>query len=198
MLKVPITLLFSLLTYSIFAQSNTIKTDRPSYSNTPYTVSQKMFQVETGFSRTVIWFGKPYKDLDLQHPSVLIKYGVAKNVELRLMSVYESTKNIVSNGTFKQHYIPFVQVGVKYNFLQQKGIVPKTSLIINYVYNGLQKWRRKKDTIQGFNFKFVFQNEVASYFTLRYSGGLQWNDFVNKNPKITYSISPTIYFDEKW
>jgi hypothetical protein len=198
MLRLTIIVLCSLFTSILLAQSTSIETDRPSYSNTPFTVSQRMFQVETGFSRTVTWFGRPYKDLDLQHPSLLVKYGVAKNIELRLMSVYESTKNIVSNGTFKQHYIPYIQIGAKYNFLQQKGIVPKTSLIINYVYNGLQKWRRKKDTIQGFNFKLVFQNEVASYFVIRYSGGLQWDDFINRNPKITYCISPTIYFDEKW
>ncbi len=198
MLKILITIVFSVTISTIFSQSNSLETDRPSYSNTPFTVLQKIFQVETGFSRTVTWFGKPYKNLDLQAPSILAKYGLAKNIELRLISAYYNRKNIVSNGTFKQNYISFIQIGAKINFLQQKGIIPKTSILFHYVFNTKYKDYIFSDTTQGFNFKLVFLNNVTNNFELRYSTGLQWDDFVNRNPKVTYSISPTVLFNEKW
>src|SRR5689334_17132624 len=66
------------------AQSEKMETDRPSESLTPTTVLKKHFQLETGVRREHDYEDDQRQDVYL-NPSALLKYGVTRKLELRLL-----------------------------------------------------------------------------------------------------------------
>ena len=114
---------------------------------------------------------------------------------MRLSTVFATEKDIVTNGTFKASGINEVQAGGKINFIQESGIVPKTSLIANYSFRRFRTLY--KDSIDGTNFKFAMKHTLSKKISFGYNAGIEWRRF-GFNPAFVYSISPRIAFNEKW
>lgn len=162
-------LLMQLNTTLMFAQnSEPIQTDRPDQTETPAIVPTGMFQVETGLT-----FQKNNVNSKIySFPSTLWKYGVNKNIELRLITefVFEKNQNKKSTG-----FLP-IYVGFKVKLMDEKGYIPKTSFIAHI---GLPKVASKKYRIDYLapEFRFTMQHNLSKKLTLAYNLGAEWDGF---------------------
>jgi Putative MetA-pathway of phenol degradation len=197
-LKIFFFFLFSIIINFVFAQSTTIENDRPSYSNTTYTTPHKWLQTEVGFSREVIKYEKPYKEVRLQVPTLLIKYGIAKKVEIRLLTEFEFYKLKLAAGVSRANYLNNFQIGSKFNFMQQRLIIPKISLMAHLIINNFKQKNIPIDTVLGFNCKLLFQNKITNGFVLNYSAGLEWEHLAYKDPEINFSLTPSFHISDDW
>ena len=171
--------LVSFLSSVTYSQVKPIATDRPDQTETPSIVPKKYFQMETGFlyekinsaSRTYL------------HPTILSKYGVNENFELRLITefVTDKTNNISSSG------LSPVIVGVKAKLSEQKGIFPATSFIGHI---SLPKVASEdfKATFVAPEFRFAMQHTLSDKVNVSYNLGAEW-DGESPEPTFIYTLS---------
>lgn len=192
--------LFAISTISCFAQLEKIDSDRPDQSTSPVTMPKKWIQFEAGFSKQASrnpYTGQErFKDLEFKHPTLLTRYGLTKSIELRLITDYATSRgkedNIIIN---RQHGIESVQFGVKANFLKEKGLRPKTSLIAHYDFGRLRTLN--KDTLDGANIFLAMQHTVTQKISVCYNLGLGWGRF-GEPPAYIYSLSPGFDISDEW
>src|SRR3954465_5077402 len=121
----------------VIAQGDKMETDRPSESFSPATVLKDRLQVEMGFRKEQNKNNEDEPDIQYLYPSALIKYGLAKKLELRLLIEHEADyENIPEKHKTATGLLP-VKVGFKYNILEKKGLLPKTSLVARADIPGL-------------------------------------------------------------
>jgi hypothetical protein len=181
-----------------FAQTEKIETDRPGKTISPGTAGQKMIQFETGFSIETEKVTAPKKDLYVQHPYLLTKYGLGKRIEIRLITELATIKEINVNGNTIRTGLNSVQLGGKLNFLKGKGLSPKVSLIAHYDFRRFRTMYKGGDSIDGANFRFAFQHTFSETIFLSYNLGMEWKRFNSRNPTYLYSFSPRFNITEKW
>ncbi|HMU10237.1 MAG TPA: transporter [Ferruginibacter sp.] len=194
MTKIICSILITLFSLNVCAQFEKIETDRPGETNIPGTVLKKWLQLETGFLRQTEKIN-PEKDYYFQHPSLLTKYGVTKRVELRLITNLATIKQGSINGYSTITGIDNVQLGGKINFLQEKGLRPKTSLIGHYSFRRFRTLY--KDSIDGANFRFAMLHTLSKTISIGYNIGMNWNRF-GSPPAYVYTFSPRFNISEKW
>ena len=185
--------LFFLISTS--AQIEKIETDRPGETNSPSTVQKKWMQLETGFLMQIEKNYPRLKDYYIQHPSLLSKYGIGTRLELRLITALGTIKEENVNGTTLLTGITNVQLGGKVNFLKEKGLRPKTSLIAHYNFRNLRTLY--KDTTNGANFRFAMLHTISKTISVGYNIGMDWNRF-GSPPAYIYTFSPRFNISEKW
>src|SRR5690606_28810729 len=92
-----------------------IEADRPDQTETPSIVPKGRFQVETGFAYEKL----SSSENALVTPSILWKYGIIENFELRLITEYR-TEEITDQ---KINGLLPVVVGFKVKLLDEAGVV---------------------------------------------------------------------------
>jgi len=136
------------------------------------------------------------KYINFQHPTLLSKYGVSKRFELRLITDFVTEKIKQNNELVENETgIDNVQFGGKFNFFDEKGWRPKTSLIAHYDFAHLRTMH--KDTIDGFNFRFTLQKTISEKLSLGCNLGMEWARFGDA-PAYTYTFAPGFNLSEKW
>jgi hypothetical protein len=203
MLKRLTTILFTaLFTQGSNAQMEKIDTDRPDQTESAFIVPKKWIQAEIGFlNQSDRYWTTDRKEFYYEYPTLLLKYGVSKCFELRLINTYSgdkywasSTSDPVSRYYYKHGFSTF-QLGGKLNFLQEKGLRPKTSLIAHYDFAGLRT--TDYDTIDGINFRFTMQHTISHTISLSYNLGMRWDRFGDP-PAYVYTIAPGFNIGERW
>lgn len=184
-----------LLAFVAKAQDEKMVTDRPGFIIDPGTIPKKWIQNETGFSRQTEKKDFRLKDHFMQNPVLLIKYGLVKRVELRVITELATIHDEAVNGTSIYRGINRVELGAKFNFLDEKGIRPKTSFIAHYHLNHLRTIF--KDTLDGGDFRFAMLHTLSKTLLIRYNIGMEWKYFIS-NPYYVYSFSPGFNIGEKW
>jgi hypothetical protein len=165
-----------------------IQTDRPDQTECPFIVPKNHLQIENGFlienlnstERTYFF------------PSTLWKFGINEKVELRLISEITSEQKI--NET-KKGLNP-ITFGFKLNILNEKGIIPKTSLITHLRSIKIGS-RNLNSTYLAPSFRFTMQHQLSKKTTLGYNIGKEWD---GETPKpidiytltIGYSFNPKL------
>lgn len=177
-----------LFSASIYAQNKgPIEADRPDQTETPSIVPSGMFQVETGFS-----YQKNEKSSNSQSlPSILWKYGVNENFELRLISEF------VSNESNEEKTIGLVPIliGFKTRLCEEKGIIPKTSFIAHISIPKASSTPYKTDYFAP-EFRFAMQHTLSEKWNLSYNLGSEWNGF-SAQPTFIYTLSTGYSMTEK-
>ena len=195
-------LIFVIISFNLiqasFAQVTPINSDRPGKTNTAFTIPHKWLQTEMGFQKQTAKY-KPfaYKDIYFEIPSLLLKYGLSDKIELRLISAFAYQSLGAVNITETGRGLSNTQFGGKFNFLQQKGILPKTSIIAHYRFNAINSNRVGKDTINGGNISIAMLNNISNNFLVGYNIGVEkftWQS----DARCFYSLSPKFNFAEKW
>src|SRR3954469_9736207 len=125
-----------LLPLAVLAQKDNIETDRPSESLTPTTVLKNRFQVETGFRREHNNDEGQRQD-EYLYPAALLKYGLTKKLELRVLIENEVDYEYNPGKEKSAGGLEPIKLGVKYNLFDEKGMLPKTSVIARA---DLPKW----------------------------------------------------------
>lgn len=184
-----ILLLFCILNcYFIEAQtSEPLQADRPDQTETPAIVPKGMFQVETGFT-----FQKEESNYHTASlPTVLWKYGVNENFELRLITEFAYEK---FNGE-SQTGFESVLIGFKTKLAEEKGIIPKTSFIAHISLPNAASTEYKTDYFAP-RFRFTMQHTLSEKFTLSYNLGAEWDGFTAE-PTFIYTLSTGYSITEK-
>lgn len=133
MMKYQLIIIFTLCFSFAFSQNDTptpIATDRPVQSETPTVVPKKYLQTEAGIQyrrgdiqRSFISPNESYRFDEYQLPNLLLKYGLIKNLELRMSAnyfEYEVVKTVNSK-TESMHAgkLSDLELGLKYSLMNE-------------------------------------------------------------------------------
>lgn len=181
-------MLYHLCFYSANSQEKKpLETDRPDQTETPSLVPKGMIQAETGFS---IQKENAFRNSYLL-PSVLWKYGINENFELRLITELAIEKN---NTTTAMGMNPIL-IGFKIKISEEDGIVPKTSLISHISLSNVASSNFKTD-LYAPEFRFAMQHTLSEKISLSYNLGAEWNGFAPA-PTFIYTLAMGYAVTEK-
>lgn len=186
-MKLEILLLTIIATCTINAQNTPLEADRPDQTETPSIVPKGMFQAESGFSFEKVATDNAVFTL----PSTLWKYGISQKIELRLITewIFEHNENQKQNGLLP------VAVGFKVNLLEEKGWLPKTSLISHISLKNTASKNYKYDYYVP-DFRFTMQHHLSEKMTLVYNIGATWDGFSKQSTGI-YTLTTGYAITEK-
>jgi hypothetical protein len=185
---------FILLTLAAMAQQEgRMETDRPDQTECPFIVKYKFIQAEIGFN-----YEKEAGLKSLVHPTILWKYGATKKFEFRLiteLNSIETALQIPAGNKTETGLLP-VQIGGKIAFWEEKGLLPKTSLIFHVASPRIASKKFRYDKWAP-NFRFTMQHSLADNIGLGYNLGAEWDGFSNK-PVWIYTFAPGFNIGERW
>lgn len=163
-----ITILLSLFVYTFASAQTTpdIETDRPDQTETPFSVGRNMFQAENGFS---VW--KLPNKITYQNITSLLRYGLSEKFELRA----EISRDRFNNEgiVFDEKGLVPIEIGFKANLTEEKGIIPKTSLIAHLALPTVAS-KSFKGNYYSPNFRFTMQHTLSKKQSLSYNLGGEW------------------------
>ncbi len=206
MKKVLFAFIFSLAVSGILNAQDleNIFTDRPDQSESPMILYKRFIQFESGVKYTKFQNDAPGEsDYSAALPELMIRYGLTKNVELRLNLEYTMERiNIFNAPLFgsgvdygKENYNGFQppEISLKYRFFVGKDYLPMTALLITTTVPkiGAERYRQNH-----FNpgLALLMLNDLSDKFDLGYNLGLNWdNEAKTKTGYYTLSLgySPT-------
>lgn len=161
MSKHYIAFLLFLLPLAITAQE--MVTDRPDQTESPVSLSKGAFQLESGMMLEV---SETERNWILN--TSLFRYGVSRNLELRLVSGLENNRPRVSetNGTTG---IGDIQLGVKYQFLRGK----TEGAYMGHLILPTGTREVSEGTI-GMDHRLAFGHQVTDWFGVAYNAGVTY------------------------
>ncbi len=161
-----------------------METDRPDQTESPYLTKRHYLQAEFGFN---------YERVDglsqWVHPTALWKFGLNNRFEFRMITEMQTVQ--LSSGTTvakRQSGLLPLQIGGKLALFEEKGLIPKTSLI---AHTALPKWGSSIFQTPKWapNFRFTMQNTISDRAALGYNFGVEWDGF-SDTPDWIYTIAP--------
>ncbi|MCB9056119.1 MAG: transporter [Chitinophagales bacterium] len=185
---------FVMLNSNLFAQeTGRMETDRPDQTESPVITKKNYIQAEIGFN-----IENEDELTTIVHPTTLIKYGISKKFEFRLITelITKETPLIIPAGNKNITGIPPVQIGGKLALWEEKGLLPMTSLIF---HAGLPKVARKEFQLMQWapNFRFTMQHTLSNNIGLGYNIGAEW-DGMSNTPYWVYTIAPGFNIGKNW
>jgi hypothetical protein len=179
--------------FCVAQQEGRMETDRPDQTESPFIAKKKYLQAEFGFNYE--------KDEDLHvlvHPTVLWKYGICRRFELRLITEIVSVEMPAATpgeNEIQTGLLP-VKIGGKISLWEEKGLLPKTSVIFHIAPSniGSKKFYTSKWAP---NFLFTMQHTLSENIGLGYNLGFEL-DGESGNPSWIYTISPGFNIGKNW
>jgi hypothetical protein len=157
-----------------------IQLDRPDLTESPFLTLKKYLQVESGF----LLEQNSNSDRSFTAPTMLIKYGISDNFELRLVTELVTTSTSV---TSTKTAISPIWIGFKTPLLKEKGIIPKTSFIAHLAIPTFSYPTLNNQHIAP-QFRFVMQHTLSDKFSLAYNAGMEW-DGINVQGVFIYTLT---------
>lgn len=183
----------AILLCNLLVAQERIDTDRPDQTESSYLVPKGFFQGEFGFN---IENNKQLKTI--VHPTGLWKYGINKRIELRLITELISVETpllIPEGNTVITGLVP-VQIGSKISLWEEKGVLPKTSLIFHVGIPALSSSKFKTPHLAP-NFRFTMSHTLSERIGLGYNIGAEWDGF-DKTPEWIYTFAPGFNMGKNW
>ncbi|MDD3858939.1 MAG: transporter [Bacteroidales bacterium] len=195
----------SIITFLLLFLHNTVKsqidssinfvTDRPGMATSTDIITSRCFQVEDGFQFEKI-YNENLSNKNFLFSSLLLRYGIVKNVELRLQTDY--VYNIVTDNinTFSIYGFNPITIGTKIQIFEQKKFIPDVSFLFNLV---IPFWGKKEFIPNNFapSFTLLMSNDISEKLNLCYNYGIFW-DGTSSVPNHFYAICFGINFSKKW
>jgi len=178
-MRIVFTISFVLMTLLSKAQNEIapIILDRPDLTESPYLVPKNYFQMESG----ILFQNDKSNSQQMKLPTSLWKYGLTDNLELRLITDFDGS---IEN---KGYGLSPIWIGFKAPLVEEKGIVPKISIISHLQIPTLASSFYKAKYIAP-QFRFVFQHTISEKVSLSYNLGMEWDGF---SPQQTYIYTLT-------
>lgn len=173
-----------------------IITDRPDQTESAATIPKNHIQFEAGGTFDVDKSENSIMTKNYSAPSVLIRYGLLNNVELRLGSEYSQEKIFFNETEMSDNkgFAP-LYLGTKIGLIKEKKIIPQTAVII-----GLQIPFEKNNIFQpekaGIEYRLTMKHTLNETFTLSYNLGGEW-DGDEKKTTALYTLSLGISLADK-
>lgn len=165
-----------------------IETDRPDQTETPALVPAGLFQAELGAA-----YEKADDSLsNFIHPNALLKFGLNKSLELRLI-IEPST---VKFGEQTETGLAPIALGLKVRLLEEKGLLPKTSLIAHVSIPDAATDNFQTEKFAP-DFRFVMAHTVSEKVKFSYNLGAEWDGFTS-DPTYIYTVAPGFALSDKW
>jgi Putative MetA-pathway of phenol degradation len=171
---------------TIHAQT-TIQTDRPDQTECPFITPVGFLQAENGFTYENI--DKKNKSITL--PTILWKYGLNKNFELRLITEAQTIKSF---GNKTAGFVPTI-IGFKASISDEKGIIPATGFIGHLALPNAASTKFKASYYAP-SFRFNMQHTLSNKFTLAYNLGAEWNG-ETPEPTFIYTLTSGMSITDK-
>lgn len=182
-----IALLIAVNTAGLAQDLPSIQTDRPDQTECPFITPRNYFQLENGFS-----YEKNNANSEVfVAPTVLTRFGINKYFELRLITEFVISKEISNSYSG----INPVLIGFKTRLLEEKGIIPTTSLIAHI---GLPKLASSEYKVNYYypELRFTMQHTISDKQSLSYNLGAEWNG-TDKKPTFIYTLTTGYSLTEK-
>ena len=184
--KKSFTFLTIILLYSLKINAQ-IVTDRPDQTESSSTVGNRNLQIETGL---LIGFeGDPISTRQLLAPTTLIRYGLLKAIELRIVSQFESLKNQNS----LQQGISDLEVGTKIQLYQKENSKTEIAFLTHLVMptGTIEISDNQYGSINKLSISHQFNDRVGLGYNLGY------NYFGTGKGNITYSFALGISINDR-
>lgn len=194
-MRIFFTSLLCFISITLHSQQGKIIADRPSNSFVPFTIPKNFLQSETGMHLSSIKLNITKRDRLMTHPTLLLKYGIIKNLEMRTLTEFSSEYRSFINAESYTTGVSNFQVGAKYFIVDNKKWRPAIGVIANYSFNNLRTNGLGKDTINGANLRIAFENKINKNIVLVYNAGISVERFGGRKTYI-YSVSPRFRLDE--
>jgi hypothetical protein len=188
MYKYIFTFGFSLLSCALSAQ--TIITDRPDQTESSSTIPKGSFQIETG-----VLFGftdsNGIAESQLLLPSTLFRIAILEEIELRILSQFESNKNKSINKTFSG--ISDLEIGAKVQLFKKEDVNTEIAFLSHLVIPSGSKavTIREIGTINKLSISHSINESIGIGYNLGY------NYFGFGDGDLTYSFSVGLGITEK-
>ncbi len=173
-----------------------IATDRPDQTETPFLVPPGYFQIETGAIM------EKHTEDDIKFTSTtyntsLFKYGVSKNLELRLIEEYlgERRHQLYHSRREDKLYNGFnsMAIGSKIFICDESKYRPQISLITHLQLPYLGDKINRPGFIAP-RFRFLFQHALSNTFSFSYNLGAEWDgDHLNTTGIYTASLGINLF-----
>jgi hypothetical protein len=171
-----------------FAQDQgAIATDRPDQTESPFLVPKGMWQIEIGTAFESIVNSK--ENFIWVSPTVLWKYGVNKNFELRLIT---ESLQLKTNAVKDRFSTPTI-IGFKVKFNEAQGFWPETALIGHLYWDKTETNKR----IASPSFRFLMQHNLSEKTAISYNLGAEWV-LGSLQPLYIYTLSNSWSLSKKW
>ena len=178
-----ISFLFSIMGHT----QTTIQTDRPDQTECPFVTPKGFIQAENGFTHEHI----DKNNTAIVLPSILWKYGVNKNLELRLITEVNSIKSF---GNKTSGFVPTI-IGFKVKVSEENGIVPATGFIGHLAIPNAASTNFKASYYAP-SFRFNMQHTLSNKVSLAYNLGAEW-DGETPQPTFIYTLSTGLSITQK-
>lgn len=176
--------LFIFVSCNAFSQDTThINTDRPDQSDGAYIVHPKIFQFETGTYLNTL---DDYNQALVQ--SSMLRYGLIKHVELRLLFEVASINNQYDH-TITNGIIPLA-LCTKIGLLKHKGIIPDITLS-GYLRLPFIASKNFKPLYYSSTGLLVIQHPIGKDFTFALNGGITRR---GDDKSISYPVTTVIIY----
>lgn len=203
MKKLLLILSFIALPLQLKAQGlDDIITDRPDQSESAVTVTKGFIQVELGGTyEKVLSYDSPvghgkFTQYAHSYPSVLLRYGAFKNVELRLAA--EFLQDELSGVEYTRQNIKGVSpitVGAKFRLLDEKKARPETAVLVSLslpVFDNAFKTQHL-----GAELRLAMANTLSERIGVSYNIGAEWDGEDNTKPTGLYTLALGIGLNKK-
>lgn len=162
-----------------------IYTDRPDQSESPMIMYKGFLQFESGLKyNNFPGNAEDETDYSAALPELMIRYGLFKNIEVRLNLEYTyehirksgngyTVGNLPeANNSFNGFQPP--EISIKYRFFGGKKIIPMTAVLLSADVPGIGAERYR---LKHFNpgLALLFQNDISERFDLGYNLGMSWD-----------------------
>lgn len=170
---------------SIQAQElDDIITDRPDQTESAETVPKGFFQIEAGVTTEIeeyiiVYPNSKFRSIVLSSPGMLIRYGLTKNIELRLGGEYLAeirkieSSDFFANESYADWGFSPIEVGVKARLFNGKGLIPTTALLFHVAIPLGREYAFQTDYASP-SFRFAFAHELSDRFAFSYNLGYEW------------------------
>lgn len=172
-------------------QTGKIDTDRPDQTESTFIIPRNYFQAELGFNKE----NYRYDNYLLKHPTALMKYGLSNRLELRLEMNYITEYLQLIPDPKTTTFLEPVEIGTKVRLWEEKGLLPKASVIAHIGLPFLASEQFQSDPAS-YTLRFSFQNSLTENLALGYNFGIEGGG--GEDRAFFYTIAPGIELGEKW
>jgi hypothetical protein len=173
-MKVYVAILLSIISIGLYAQENSFPEligDRPDQTESAFIVPKGYFQFEDGF----IYENETSNMQNISFSSMLLRYGLFENMELRFANEYNKTKVAGLNDV--KGFSPF-SVGAKIHVNKEKGWIPQIAFLghINIAKTGVKNYMQDYHSTQ---MALTFNHTMNDSWSIGYSIGVEFPSDVN-------------------
>jgi hypothetical protein len=168
-------------------QLEDIFTDRPDQTESPDILNKHFFQFETGMNYEKNKSDPDVKITNYSIPELLIRYGLNKNVELRVELNY--SKEDISSINYNENNsgLKPIGLGMKIKLFEEKKLIPKTSVLLSFDLPGTGSDLYRVKHISP-DLKILMDNDITDKIDIGYNIGISWENEEKTNTEY-YTIS---------